>query len=103
MLPVTKGQRLFYAVIFAAALLVAVLGFFAPKFLASIFTWMVLPPLHAGFVGAIYLFGAVFIRAGIGRVPMQTEISPPPACKTGQLCASLDISHSLFSPRSEFW
>ena len=59
MAPITRGQRLFYGVICAAALLVAVLGLFAPDFLASIFTWMVLPPLHARFVGAIYLFGAV--------------------------------------------
>jgi len=61
MLPITKGQRLFYGVICAAALLVAILGLFSPEYLASIFTWMVLPPLHARFVGAIYLFGAVFM------------------------------------------
>jgi hypothetical protein len=63
MLPVTKGQRLFYGVICAAALLVAALGLLAPTYLASIFTWMVLPPLHARFVGAIYLFGAVFMAS----------------------------------------
>jgi hypothetical protein len=61
MLPITKGQRLFYGIICVAALLVAVLGLFSPEYLASIFTWMVLPPLHARFVGAIYLFGAVFM------------------------------------------
>lgn len=59
--PITKGQRFFYGVIWAAALLIAVLGLFAPEYLASIFTWMVLPPLHARFVGSIYLFGAVFM------------------------------------------
>jgi len=73
MLPITKGQRLFYGVICAAALLVAVLGFFAPKYLASIFTWMVLPPLHARFVGAIYLFGAVFM-AGCLAARTQAEV-----------------------------
>jgi len=61
MLPITSGQRVFYGVIFLAALLVAVLGLFAPEYLASIFTWMTLPPLHARFVGAIYLFGAIFM------------------------------------------
>ena len=61
MLQITKGQRIFYGVICAAALLVAILGLFFPEYLASIFTWMVLPPLHARFVGAIYLFGAVFM------------------------------------------
>ena len=73
MLPITKGQRLFYGVICAAALLVAVLGLFAPKYLASIFTWMVLPPLHARFVGAIYLFGAVFM-AGCLAARTQAEV-----------------------------
>jgi hypothetical protein len=71
--PVTKGQRFFYGVICAAALLVAVLGLFAPKYLASIFTWMVLPPLHARFVGAIYLFGAVFM-AGCLAARTQSEV-----------------------------
>lgn len=73
MLPVTKGQRLFYGVICAAALLVAGLGLFAPEYLASIFTWMVLPPLHARFVGAIYLFGAVFM-AGCLAARTQAEV-----------------------------
>ena len=61
MSPITQGQRIFFAVICAAALLVAVLGLFNPAYLASMFTWLVLPPLHARFVGAIYLFGAVFM------------------------------------------
>jgi hypothetical protein len=59
--PITSGQKIFFAVICAAALLVAVLGLFNPAYLASMFTWLVLPPLHARFVGAIYLFGAVFM------------------------------------------
>lgn len=73
MLPITRGQRLFYGVICAAALLVAVLGLFAPEYLASIFTWMVLPPLHARFVGAIYLFGAIFM-AGCLAARTQSEV-----------------------------
>lgn len=58
---ITQRQRIFFAVICAAALLVAVLGLFNPVYLASMFTWLVLPPLHARFVAAIYLFGAVFM------------------------------------------
>ncbi len=73
MVPITKGQRVFYGVICAAALLVAVLGLFFPEYLASIFTWMVLPPLHARFVGAIYLFGAVFM-AGCLAAKTQAEV-----------------------------
>lgn len=73
MSPITKGQKVFFAVICAAALLVAVLGLFNPNFLASIFTWLVLPPLHARFVGAIYLFGAVFM-AGCLFAQKQAEV-----------------------------
>ena len=63
MSPITQGQKIFFAVICAAALLVAVLGLFNPAYLASIFTWLELPPLHARFVGAIYAFGAVFMAS----------------------------------------
>ena len=70
---ITQGQKVFFAVICAAALLVAVLGLFNPVYLASIFTWLVLPPLHARFVGAIYLFGAVFM-AGCLFAKQQAEV-----------------------------
>ena len=73
MSPITSGQRVFFAVICAAALLVAVLGLFNPAYLASIFTWLVLPPLHARFVGAIYAFGAVFM-AGCLAARYQAEV-----------------------------
>jgi len=71
--PITSGQRVFFAVICAAALLVAILGLFNPTYLASIFTWLVLPPLHARFVGAIYAFGAVFM-AGCLAARYQAEV-----------------------------
>lgn len=70
---ITWGQRIFFAVICAAALLVAVLGLFNPTYLASIFTWLELPPLHARFVGAIYAFGAVFM-AGCLAARYQAEV-----------------------------
>src|SRR5215510_2839783 len=73
MSPITQGQRIFFVVICLAALLVAVLGLFNPTYLASIFTWLVLPPLHARFVGAIYLFGAVFM-AGCLLAKRQAEV-----------------------------
>ena len=73
MSPITSGQRVFFAVICAAALLVAILGLFNPTYLASIFTWLVLPPLHARFVGAIYAFGAVFM-AGCLAARYQAEV-----------------------------
>src|SRR5262245_12661479 len=70
---ITQGQRIFFAVICAAALLVAILGLFNPAYLASIFTWLELPPLHARFVGAIYAFGAVFM-AGCLAARYQAEV-----------------------------
>jgi len=73
MTPITSGQKIFFAVICAAALLVAVLGLFNPAYLASIFTWLELPPLHARFVGAIYAFGAVFM-AGCLLARHQAEV-----------------------------
>jgi len=73
MMPITQAQKVFFAVICAAALLVAILGLFNPAYLASIFTWLVLPPLHARFVGAIYLFGAVFM-AGCLFAKQQAEV-----------------------------
>lgn len=73
MLPITQGQKIFFGVICAAALLVAVLGLFNPAYLASIFTWLELPPLHARFVGAIYAFGAVFM-AGCLAARYQAQV-----------------------------
>ncbi|HLO30825.1 MAG TPA: hypothetical protein VK249_16895 [Anaerolineales bacterium] len=70
---ISSGQRVFFAVICAAALLVAVLGLFNPTYLAAMFTWLVLPPLHARFVGAIYAFGAVFM-AGCLAAHYQAEV-----------------------------
>ena len=45
----------------AAALFVAYLGLFVPERLDRSFTWAELPPLHAKFVGALYLFGGVYM------------------------------------------
>jgi len=62
MSPITQGQKVFFAVICAAALLVAVLGLFNPVYLASIFTWLVLPPLHARFGGAVFMAGCLVAK-----------------------------------------
>jgi len=53
--------RVYYAFIGANALFVAILGLLLPKTMARTFTWLVLPPLHARFVGVLYLFGAVYL------------------------------------------
>ena len=87
MTPITRSQRVLFFVIFLAALLVAVLGLFAPAVLASIFDWLVLPPLHARFVGAIYAYGAAFML-GCLLAHYQGEVhwaSPLIAVWTGML------------------
>ncbi len=98
MAPITQGQRIFFAVICAAALLVALLGLFNPAYLASMFTWLVLPPLHARFVGAIYLFGAVFM-AGCLFAKRQAEVRwavQMIGLWTGMLCIISLLNLSVF-------
>lgn len=98
MAPITSGQRIFFAVICAAALLVALLGLFNPAYLASMFTWLVLPPLHARFVGAIYLFGAVFM-AGCLFAKHQAEVRwavQMIGLWTGMLCIISLLNLSVF-------
>jgi hypothetical protein len=55
------GERVFHGVITVAALFVALLGYLDPATMDRAFTWAELPPLHARFVGTLYLFGAVFL------------------------------------------
>lgn len=54
-------ERVYFAVIAVAALFVSWLGFFKPAQMEKSFTWAVLPPLHARFVAALYLFGGVYM------------------------------------------
>ena len=58
---IPRSHKIFYGVICASALLIGVLGYFFPPRLAAIATWLVLPPLHARFVGALYFYGAIFM------------------------------------------
>src|SRR5215203_1937544 len=57
----TLLEKIYFAIIFLAALYVGIAGFFFPTQLAEVFTWMVLPPLHARFLGSLYLYGAFFM------------------------------------------
>ncbi len=63
MLTATRGERIFFGVMFLSAVWIGLVGFFLPEQFASIFTWLPLPPLHARFLGALYLFGALFMLA----------------------------------------
>jgi hypothetical protein len=57
-------HRLFSGVIALAAAFIAWMGLGYPRQIDERFTWANLPPLHARFVGTLYLFGAVYTLGG---------------------------------------
>src|SRR3712207_5496311 len=60
MTPITRGQRIYFAAVGAFAMLVGVWGYFLPSRIDQVIPWL-LPPLHARFLGAMYLSGATFM------------------------------------------
>ena len=68
-------ERLLFVVICVAALFVAYLGFLQPERMDTSFTWALLPPLHARFVGVSYLFGGVFM-IGCLLARHHSQVSP---------------------------
>src|SRR3954466_8179791 len=72
---IPRGVRIFYGVIALAAFFVAYVGITAPKRLDESFTWAILPPLHARFVGVLYLFGAVYM-IGCMLARRWSQVSP---------------------------
>lgn len=61
----TRVEKIYFAVIFLSAIWISLFGLLLPTQLAAIFTWMTLPPLHARFLGAVYLFGAMIMLGSI--------------------------------------
>lgn len=57
---VTRAHKLYFAAVAAFALWVGLWGYFAPAQVDASIPWTV-PPLHARFLGAMYLSGAVFM------------------------------------------
>jgi hypothetical protein len=98
MIAIPRAHKIFFGVICAAALLVAVLGYFAPAQLAAITSWLVLPPLHARFVGALYFYGAVFMVACmLARYQAEVRFALPMiAIWTGLLFVVSILSLSAF-------
>src|SRR3954466_482959 len=75
---VTVVERVYFGIIALAALFVSYGGFLFPKELDKSFTWAVLPPLHARFVGALYLFGGIYmIGCTVARHRSQITPGPP--------------------------
>jgi hypothetical protein len=64
MTPVTRPQKIYFAAVGLLALWVGVWGYFIPGQVDRAIPWLV-PPLHARFIGAIYLSAAAFLVGGI--------------------------------------
>jgi hypothetical protein len=61
---VTRGQRIYFGAVGLLALWVGIWGYFIPNDVDKALPWLV-PPLHARFLGAMYLSGTTFMIGGI--------------------------------------
>ena len=64
MAEVTRGQRIYFGAVGLLALWVGIWGYFIPNQVDQAIPWLV-PPLHARFLGAMYLSGTAFMIGGI--------------------------------------
>ena len=60
MMAVTRNQKIYFAAVGLLALWVGVWGFFVPERVDKAIPWLV-PPLHARFIGALYLSAVVLM------------------------------------------
>ena len=77
---VTRGQKIYFAAVGLLALWVGFWGYFIPNHVDKAIPWLV-PPLHARFLGAMYLSGTVFMIGGIlshyyGEVRVMVRVIP---------------------------
>lgn len=61
---ITHGQRLYFATVGLLALWVGAWGTFGPAHVDRALPWLV-PPLHARFLGAVYLSAGVMLASGL--------------------------------------
>jgi hypothetical protein len=61
---ITRGQKIYFAAVGLLALWVGIWGYFIPGQVDKAIPWLV-PPLHARFLGAMYLSGTAFMVGGI--------------------------------------
>ena len=61
---ITRGERIYFGAVGLLALWVGVWGYFFPDKVDKAIPWLV-PPLHARFLGAMYLSGTAFMVGGI--------------------------------------
>jgi hypothetical protein len=87
MMVINHGEKIFFGAVCALALWVGVFGYFLPSSVDRAIPWLV-PPLHARFLGSMYLSGAAFNIAGmLARTNNEVRILRPAiAVWTGMLC-----------------
>lgn len=61
---ISRGERLYFGAVGLLALWVGIWGYFIPAKVDQAIPWLV-PPLHARFLGAMYLSGTAFMIGGI--------------------------------------
>ena len=61
---ITRGERIYFGAVGLLALWVGIWGYFIPDRVDKAIPWLV-PPLHARFLGAMYLSGTTFMIGGI--------------------------------------
>ncbi len=100
--PVTRFQRIYYSAVGLFALWVGVWGYFIPGQVDRAIPWLV-PPLHARFIGAIYLAAVTLLfGSALARRWAEVRVSTPMvAVWTGSLLLisllhldDFDFSHS---------
>jgi hypothetical protein len=86
MTPVTRAHKVYFAFVGLFALWVGVWGYFVPAEISRAIPWQV-PPLHARFIGAMYLSGMVLMGLSLvarNQVEVRTAV-PMAAIWTGML------------------
>jgi len=102
---VTRGQKIYFAAVGLLALWVGIWGYFIPTQVDKAIPWLV-PPLHARFLGAMYLSGAAFMIGGIlshyyGEVRIMVRVIP---IWTGMLfIVSLFYLNEFDYSRTQVW
>lgn len=107
MTPVRVGERLYFVAVGLLALWVGIWGVLVPRSVGRALPFVV-PPLHARFLGAMYLSGLTFmVGAAVARTWAEVRIVPPiTAIWTGGLLVVSLFHFSKFDlsePQDQIW
>jgi hypothetical protein len=105
--PLRVAERLYFVAVALLALWVGTWGFFVPRSVGRALPFVV-PPLHARFLGAMYLSGLTFmVGAALSRTWAEVRVVPPiTAMWTGGLLV-VSLIHlgefNLGEPQDQVW